>query len=249
MLDQVSAHLRSDGRDLNCSYLLGLDGFTMNLQPTAEAGKLRFAQFLGWHKGALESMGETQDRRWPSQAGQFLADVVPGADESWFDLSAMSTDQYPRYELVARQGGLLIGLELSTLTDAETDQPTLAVQRMADLAGLLLQRVPSLGKTDTGTTLVGQYEVYGQGSVNISYADPTTAPDFIELAAVPLPWFVNIPMATPSEGEIPFLGISAWRSQPFTQVGCRILLNGTVVDEQQQSSAVFCDAAGLDFSR
>jgi hypothetical protein len=211
------------GQQLSCLYMTG-DELTLGLQPTAEAAKLAFD---------AEQSGHTSRIQEDHKTGQLSKDVVSGADQSWFDISELSSgDQYPEYALSLRRGALLVGLHLTVLDKAKGKAPQ---ETLVGLAGLVLQRVPDLGKADTGTTLKVHYEVSGKGKAQtVDYADPT-ANKSVHLSNVNLPWSIDVPMATPYPGASVVVQVNA--TQPMTLgsvqvIGCRVLVGGKVVINQ-----------------
>jgi hypothetical protein len=213
------------GRTLGCLYMTG-DELALNLQPTTEAGKLLFDSGLASHtKRMTEEHKNTQ----------LTKDLVPGADQSWFDLSTLSSgDEFPEYELQARRGSLVVTLNL-TVAAAEKAK-TSPHDTLAGLARLVLERVPDLGKVDTGTTLKARYVVLGKGKAQkLSYLDPNLGTN-IELKDVALPWTIDIPMPSLEVQQTVALTVLANLPPPplgvMPYVGCKIMVGDKVVDDK-----------------
>jgi hypothetical protein len=218
---------KSGGNTVSCLYMTG-DEFALNLQPTAEGAKLLFQRERDDHVARMKA---------ESHKSQLAEDVVPGADESWFDLSVLGTDKYPEYEVRARRGALLMMLRLSTGSDKDAKDPK---EALVGLAGLVLERAPELGKKDTGTLRKVKYVVTGTAKAkSIRYYDPSTGKN-VEVGASPLPWTVEIALA--SEGKNPvLLDLTATADPGTAYVGCGILIDGKPFKEQKAALGLaFC---------
>jgi hypothetical protein len=212
------------GRTLGCLYMTG-DELALNLQPTTEAGKLLYEHDLADHTKRM-----TEEHK----STQLTKDMVRGADQSWFDLSSLSSgDEFPEYRLTARRGSLLVTVNI-TVPKAEKAK-TSPQDTLAGLAGLVLERVPDLGKVDTGTTLKAHYLVIGKGKAQkLSYFDPNTGKE-VELTNVSLPWNIDVPMFSLEANETVALTVTATQQPPafaIAYVGCRITIGDKVVNEE-----------------
>ncbi|MDN3353406.1 hypothetical protein [Actinomadura sp. DC4] len=214
---------------VDCLYTVQ-DDLYLSLQPTAEAAKLGFAARLKDHKDRL-----AEDQR-PTV---LATNVVQGADESWFDYWTLGTadSKFKEYELQLRRGALLVNITLSGLK-GKTEQDPRTV--LSGLAGLVLQRIPTVGKTDTGRTLKAKFTVIGPGRARqIIYNDPSTQKS-VTVKNVKLPWHVEKPLITLGQPTV-MLTLNALDSSPMAAVGCNISVDGqTVVQESPQMGLANC---------
>jgi len=197
------------------------DDLNLSLQPTAEAARLAFADTLDDHKERL-----TEDHRQTVLANN----VVPGADESWFDYWTLGTanSKFTEYEIRVRRGALLVGITLSGLKGEKEQDPRVL---LSGLAGLVLQRIPSVGKTDTGRTHKAEFTVIGPGRAKqIVYSDPTSQKS-VTLKNVKLPWHVEKPLVALG-GPFVMLNLSAFSGRSMVSVGCNISVDGQTVVQQ-----------------
>jgi hypothetical protein len=205
---------------VDCMYMTE-DELTLDLQPTAEAAKLSFASTLSDHKRRL-----TEDQR-PTVLAQ---NVVPGAAESWFDYWTLGTAgaKYTEYELHVRRGALLVGITLSGLKGKKEQDPRTL---LSGLAGLVLQRIPTVGKTDTGRMQQVRFTVLGSGRAKeISYND-LASNKTVKLKNVKLPWHAEKPLPALNA---PFfmLTLTAFSGRSMVAIGCGISVDGQVVVQQ-----------------
>jgi hypothetical protein len=214
---------------IDCMYMTS-DDLSLALQPTAEAARVQYSQGLKDHKNRMR-----EDDR-PSI---LATNVVSGADESWFDFWTLGTanSKFKEYEVDARRGSLLVTITLSGLKGKnEKDPRTL----LSGLAGLVLQRIPNVGRTDTGTTQKARFTVVGSGRARqIVYNDPTTAKT-ITLKNVRLPWHVDRPVVNTGQGQIIF-NLNAVAGSPMGLVGCQISVEDqSVVQEPPRMGMTSC---------
>jgi len=208
---------------IDCLYMTE-DDLNLGLQPTAESAKVAYAAGLADHKRRL-----SEDRR-PTV---LASNIVPGADESWFDYWTLGTAdaKFKEYEIQVRRGSLLVGMILSGLKGKHEQDPRTV---LSGLAGLVLQRIPNLGRADTGRTTMARFTVIGPGHAKqIVYNDPTTSKT-ITLKNVKLPWHVDKPLVTVGAPFV-MLNLTALSGQTMVAIGCDISVNGeTVVEEAPQ---------------
>jgi hypothetical protein len=197
------------------------DDLNLGLQPTAESARIAYAAGLADHKRRL-----SEDRR-PTV---LASNVVPGADESWFDYWTLGTadSKFKEYEIQVRRGSLLVGVTLSGLKGEHEQDPRTV---LSGLAGLVLQRIPNVGRADTGRTTMAKFTVTGPGHAKqIAYNDPSTAKT-ITLKNVKLPWHVEKPLVTLGSPFV-MLNLTAVSGRTMVAVGCEISVNGVTVVEQ-----------------
>jgi hypothetical protein len=205
---------------IDCLYMTE-DDLDLNLQPTAEAAKLSFAAALKAHKERL-----AEDQR----STVLAQNVVPGADESWFDYWTLGTadSKFTEYEIRVRRGSLLVGITLSGLKGKKEQDPRVL---LSGLAGLVLQRIPAVGKTDTGRTHRAKFTVIGPGRAKqITYNDPTTQKG-VTLKNVKLPWHVEKPLVATGSPFVMF-NLSAFSTRSMVAIGCNISVDGETVVQQ-----------------
>jgi hypothetical protein len=214
---------------IDCLYMTE-DELNLNLQPTAEAAKLRFAATLEDHKRRL-----SEDRR----ATVLAQNVVPGAAESWFDYWTLGTagSKFTEYEIQVRRGALIVGMTLSGLKGKNEQDPRVL---LSGLAGLVLQRIPTVGKADTGRMQQARFTVVGPGRAKqIIYNDPTSDKT-ITLKNVKLPWHVEKPLLALNAPFV-LLNLSAISGGPMAGVGCSISVDGeTVIQQAPQIGLATC---------
>jgi hypothetical protein len=205
---------------VDCLYMTE-DELTLDLQPTAEAAKLSFANALDDHKKRL-----AEDQR----ATVLAQNVVPGAAESWFDYWTLGTgdSKFTEYEIRVRRGALLVGITLSGLKGKKEQDPRVL---LSGLAGLVLQRIPTVGKTDTGRMQQARFTVIGPGRAKeITYSDPTSQKS-VTLKNVKLPWHVEKPLLALNAPFV-LLNLSAISNKSMVPVGCSISVDGETVVQQ-----------------
>jgi hypothetical protein len=208
---------------ISCMYMTS-DELLLDLQPNAESAKLKFAATLKDHKERL-----TEDQRQSILA----QNVVPTAEESWFDYWTIGSEdsKFKEYEIDVRRGALLVTITLSGLHGkTEADPKTL----LSGLAGLVLQRIPTVGKTDTGKTQKVRFVVTGSGKAKqINYNDPSTSRS-VELKNVKLPWHVDKPLISLGQPSA-ILQVNAVSGNPMAPIACSVSVDGTTVVDQRPS--------------
>lgn len=210
----AEAPRRFGANGVDCMHMTN-DELTLNLQPTAESARLLFAGDLKDHKDKLAENGVQS---------MLAMNVVQGADESWFDRWTLSSGsgKFPEYEIKVRRGSLIVGIVLSGIHGKNEKDPK---EILTGLAGLVLQRIPNVGKVDTGKTHKIHFQVLGRGRAkSISYYDPSEGKT-VKLANVPLPWKADKPLA--SMGDQPVtLNLNATSSAPLAPLQCAISVDG-----------------------
>jgi hypothetical protein len=213
------------------------DELYLGLQRNAESAKLTFANTLQDHKDRL-----AEDKR----TSVLAQNVVPGAEESWFDYWTLGTESspYKEYEVDVRRGSLLMTITLSGIHGKkETDPKTL----LSGLAGLVLQRIPAVGKTDTAKTQKVRFVVIGPGRAKqIIYTDPSTLKS-VTLKNVKLPWHVDKPLVSMGQPSA-MLTVNAFNGGMAT-IGCSISVDGTTVVEQRPSFGLTTCTGNYDFPK
>ncbi|GAA2157327.1 hypothetical protein [Actinomadura napierensis] len=202
---------------IGCMYILG-DQLTLSLQRTAQGAKIAFRQGVAEH----------QDRRKGKQS-VLASNVVQGADESWFDYSTLGGD-VSEYEVEARRGALTVGIILSEVPQHPDKDPK---GILAGLAGLVLQRLPNVGKADTGTVHQVKYVLWGSGPVSkqVVYNDPVSNKT-VTLAGVKLPWHKEFPMPDTGDQPTAALSVTGASALPTGVIGCEILVDGKSVEKK-----------------
>lgn len=231
-LPSVSQDQGTGSNAVTCLYMTS-DELTLNLQPTAESAKIVYADDLKDHKERLASDG---------RQSILATNVVPGADESWFDYWTIGTEasKMPEHELRLRRGSLLVNLVLSGIKGKNEQDPRTV---LSGLAALVLQRIPDVGKVDTGTTHKVTYQVTGKGRAKeIDYADPTQS-KIIKAGGHPLPWKIVKPVPSLGDQQVP-LTLSALAASPMAAIGCRISVDGKIVTEQEPRIGGFASCLG-----
>ncbi len=206
---------------VECLYMTS-DELDLGLQPTAEAAKVAYAAALKDHKDRL-----SEDQR-PTVLAE---NVVPGAEESWFDYWTLGSapSKFTEYQVEARRGALTVGIILSGLKGKSEQNPRVL---LSGLAGLVLQRIPNVGKTDTGVTSKVRFTVTGTGRAReIGYNDPTSAKS-VTLKNVRLPWHTSRPLVNTGTTSFVLLNLTATAVGPMAAIGCSISVDGQpVIDE------------------
>ncbi|MFB4302659.1 hypothetical protein [Actinomadura sp. NTSP31] len=202
---------------INCMYILG-DQLTLALQRTAQGAKIAFRQGLADHQDRLKG-----------KQSVLASNVVQGADESWFDYSTLGAD-VGEYEVEARRGALTVGIILPEVPQHPDKDPK---GMLAGLAGLVLQRLPDVGKADTGTVHQVKYVVWGSGKVSsqVTYNDPVSTKT-VTLRNVKLPWHKEFPMPDTGDRPTAALTVSGAGAAPTGVIGCEILVDGKSVDKK-----------------
>ncbi|WP_103941173.1 MmpS family transport accessory protein [Thermomonospora echinospora] len=207
----------------------GGDWLTLALQPTAEAAKIEYAGTLRDHKRRMQ-----EDQRQTI----LVTNVVPGADESWFDYATLGSEgsRFKEHEIQVRRGALLFSITLSGIRGEDEQDPKTV---LTGLAGLVLQRLPGVGAKDTGRTLTVAYELTGQGRAKtVSYFDSATG-ETVSRRNVKLPWHVELPFV-PTEHVGTSFQLNAQSANPTAGLGCRISVGGKLLAEQNNLGLVFC---------
>ncbi|WP_033323710.1 MmpS family transport accessory protein [Actinomadura atramentaria] len=217
-----------NGTVLSCEGMVA-DAFTVDLQPTIQAGKLVYSKTLQDHKDRLQ-----EDARRTILANN----VVQGADESWFDYWTLGTEgtQFTEYEINARRGALVVDITLSGIHGKNEKDPKTV---LTGLAGLVLQRLPGVGAKDTGTTHKVRFEVTGSGKASqIMYTDPA-ATKSVTVKNVKLPWSKELPFVPQAGAQMPF-NLSAYTNGFMKPVGCRISVDGQELKRQDSTTTATC---------
>ncbi len=221
---------RVDGQPnaVDCLYMTQ-DDLNLSVQPTAEAAKLAFAATLRDHKSRM-----TEDHR----QSVLASNVVPGADESWFDAWTLGTDdsKFPEHEIQVRRGSLIVGIVLSGLKGKQEKDPR---EVLSGLAGLVLQRVPNVGRADTGVTETVRYTVTGHGRVkSLTYFDPASGKS-VDLKNVRLPWKVTRPLVNQGQPMIPLM-VNSQSTSPMAPIGCTISAGGRSLADERNLGFALC---------
>jgi hypothetical protein len=229
-LPSVSEKLSETGTNrVDCLYMTD-DELWLDLQPTEVSAKLVFAADYREHKRRMAQ----EDRQ-----SVLATSVVPGADASWYDYATLGSDSgpYKEHELRLRRGSLLVGITLSGLKGKTEPDPRTV---LAGLAALVLQRVPNVGKADTGRTHQVTYEVLGAGrAATLNYTEPTGGKS-ITRKNVRLPWRVVLPMGETGQAGTTLV-LNAASIAPGAALGCRILVDGHIVATQSpRGGLAFC---------
>jgi hypothetical protein len=205
---------------IDCLYMTA-DELSLDLQPTSAGAELTFAASLKDHKQRL-----TEDGR-PSVLAR---NVVSGADESWFDYWTLGSagEKFTEYEIRVRRGSLLAGIVLSGIHGKNEKDPRTV---LTGLAGLVLSRIPDVGRTDTGKLSEARFSVTGKGRARqIVYYDPATSKS-VTLTNVKLPWHVDRPVVTSGRPFV-LMNLTATGSGPMSPIGCAVSVDGTTLVEQ-----------------
>lgn len=231
-LPNVSRKSAENGTNsVECTHMT-LDQLTLDLQPTAAGAKLAFAQDLKDHKQRLASDGR------PSI---LATGVVQGADESWFDYATLGGggSEFQEHEIQVRRGALIVSIMLSGIRGKNEQNPRTV---LAGLAGLVLSRIPEVGKTDTGTLPEIEFRVTGAGRARtISYHDPSSSSS-VNLKNVKLPWHVKVPVVWRGQ-QVPLtLNATATASTTLglAPIGCGISVSGRSLAEQRGAGFALC---------
>lgn len=232
LLGQIDAKRADTGNAVSCLYQLS-DSLSLDLQPTAASAALRFAADLKDHK----------DRFAEEHSPSVLAEnVLSGADESWFDYStdAAGETQDAEHEIEVRRGSLLVDIVLAGMKEKDEKDPRTV---LTGLAGLVLQRIPDVGKTASGSTHQVTYTITGVGKARqINYGDPSTQENR-ELKGVKLPWSLTKPIGFPSGQQQMELYLSAVMPTHLITlpvIRCRISVDGKTVADERGSGAASC---------
>ena len=215
---------------IDCLYMTE-DELNLSLQPTAESAKLAFAAGLREHKSRM-----TEDHR-PSILAQ---NIVPGADESWFDFWTLGSadSKYQEHEIQVRRGSLTVGITLSGLKGKQEKDPR---EVLTGLAGLVLQRIPNAGRADTGVTQKVRYTVTGHGRARLlNYFDPSTGKS-VQLKNVRLPWKMDKPLVNTGQTLIPLM-VTAQSAAQMTPVGCTIAAAGKSLADEHNIGFALCQS-------
>jgi hypothetical protein len=155
--------------------------------------------------------------------------VVGAADESWFDYWPVGSTAR-EHELRVRRGGLILGITLSGTRGAKEKDPR---EVLVGLANLVLRRLPHVGATDTGSTHRIEYEVMGTAKASSIDYDDYTLTQFGHAQNVRLPWIHAVAVAYGGGGTRPNPpALNAVASPPTAKIGCRVIIDGMLVDEE-----------------
>lgn len=180
LLGKISAKRADDvGPNVIGCLTTGDDSLQLNLQPGYVAAHLVFKQDLRDHE---------KDRG--AGAAAPAMNVLPGADESWFDLAGDSLPGgHKEYQLEFRRGALVATLQLGFLDGSKKVAPKTV---LTGLAKLVMQRT-NAGTSGPGTFRTVHYKVAGHGTAEqILYTDPNTL-QVKTKKHVHLPWTMAIP--------------------------------------------------------
>jgi hypothetical protein len=224
-----SGKLADASNGIQCNYALD-DTVTLELQPTAALAGQVYKSVLTGHKDGFKSSKVTS---------KLAEGVVTGADESWYDVDPLSTGEgkLTDVDLWARRGALLVAIHLQGLmADKNGRDPKEAA---VGLAGLVFQRAPDLGKTDTGAAHRVTMVVIGQGKAAVlTYFDPTTNKS-AELRGVALPWAKEFDVAAPGSTPI-LLDLSVASTDPSATLTCQILIDARPVATGKAGAMTSC---------
>lgn len=215
---------------VSCVGTLG-EWLTLDLQPTAESAKIRYDRYLASRKNTV--IVEKQE-------SILTQDLLQGADQSWFDYGPAPSGTKPgEYQLRFRRGALVAAVKLDPADEKSVKDPKAAVLR---LAGLVLERIPDVGRTDGGTTPKVRFEVKGNGKASaISYSTEDHRSENVE--DVQLPWSIELAMADHGDKEV-WLTVSA--HSPATlmplALSCSVSVRGTVVKQAHEIGLALCDS-------
>jgi hypothetical protein len=226
---EPASQQKASSNYVSCSGMLG-DWLTLDLQPTAEAAKVRYQQQLAAQKESVA--GE--------KLPTILAEgVLDGVEESWFDYGATAAVAKPdSFELQFRRGALVASLVLDEAGGVKEEGAKAAVVK---LAGLVLERIPEVGKADTGTTPMVRFEAKGTGkAAEILYQ--TSDHKSTKLEKVQLPWSVEVPMADHGEFQAALHLTVRTDAAAYPPVGvsCAVSVRGKVVVQDQQLGFAIC---------
>lgn len=212
---------------VGCGYQ-GEDGLTLNLQPgVVPAGLL--------YKMDLEKHAHDRGASAPAPASK----VVPGADESWYDVAGDNVAGATVYELELRRGSLVADLKLGWLKEkGERDPRTI----LTGLAGLLLKRT-TIGTSGAGTYRTLHYTVRGHGRLRrLSYMNPNTA-DMTDKENVKLPWSTDFPIVELGQSQ-PGAQLTAVADMkplvPPPPLSCTVTAGHRQVAQDTESGTVSC---------
>jgi hypothetical protein len=212
-----------------CSYLLD-DELTLSVQPTARAAKM-----------IMENQLSLQVPRLGANGLSSIIDYayVPGADDTWFDLTATSTPAHKEYHLETRRGALLVILNLGGKPDDSATDPKIT---LAGLATLVLQRLPGLGTPDPGQTHEITMQVSGTGAgATINYVNPSEFNGIFDATPSKLPWSTELPFAVLSSKDTISLRLTAKLSGGASAVlSCQISVDGKVEVSNSGTGTVLC---------
>ncbi|HZM81873.1 MAG TPA: hypothetical protein VFC19_39640 [Candidatus Limnocylindrales bacterium] len=211
---------------VSCVGTLG-EWLTLDLQPTAEAAKIRYDR-------SLESRKDTVVVE--KQQSILAQDLLQGVDQSWFDYGPAPSGTKPgNYQLRFRRGSLVASVEIDPVGDNSVKDPKAAV---LTLAGLVLERIPEVGKADSGTTPKVRFEVKGNGrAFAINY---NTDESGGSLKDVQLPWSIELPASDHGDSPV-WLKVSANATASPLHLECSISVRATVVKQTKDVGIVLCD--------
>jgi hypothetical protein len=226
-LEAQAAGAKPAGNYVSCS-APPADSLTMTLQPTAEAAKIWYAGGLMFRRHEVEEK---------NRDSVLAENVVPGVDESWFDywLDSGGDDKLKDYELRLRRGALVASLQLTGVDVSKEKDPKAT---LVALAKLVLERMPDVGRSDTGTTPMVHFDVKGRGKAAlVQYSVPDGGTKKLE--NTDLPWSVDAPMA--DHGEQPITLSVTVQTDGQLPVSCAITVAGKVVHQSQGPGFAICN--------
>jgi hypothetical protein len=205
-------------RTLSC-HSVGENWLVLDLQPDAVSGGLYFQAQRHEHKTTSE----------------LRENVVPGADESWYDAEGTS------HTLVARRGGLLVRLSFGFLND-DVDRFKAATM----LTGLVLERLPQVGATDTGKPHQLVLTVTGNaartGPVDITYTEPNLN-ESVQEKGVTLPYVKKLDFAWFGQSRVTQIMAAPRKPVLNNYLTCRIVLDGETIGEQVAVVVPMCSGS------
>ncbi|WP_233358775.1 MmpS family transport accessory protein [Thermomonospora amylolytica] len=213
-----------------CRRILG-STFQVALRPSAKTAELEYEQTLRRHKERMLS-----DRRQTI----LVADLVRGADASWFDYATLGIDgsEFVEYEIQARRGSLLVSITM-TVNDKRKGQDPKTT--LAGLAQRALERLPNVGTQDPAQTPTVVYELLGKGTARqIGYWD-SEAHRYVQRTKVKLPWRLELPFDPQEAKTIPFsLTGGIEMTHTLQVIRCRVSVGGRVLVEQANPGFTSC---------
>jgi hypothetical protein len=236
LLIDMELEPQKSGADMGGNHLWCLstpaNSLKFELQPTAEAGKIYYGMLLADRKDRVAS-GDSDS--------MLEENLVEGVDESWFDfgLGVKRHQQLKDYQLTFRQGALVVTIELGAVDDSKEKDPR---GTLAKLARLVWERLPDVGRTDTGITPSVHFAVTGTGKADITYTKPQGGSE--DLKDATLPWEIQLPTADLGKAQQGF-NLSATQKpspdKPYgTAVNCQIAVNGVTVANQKGPGFAIC---------
>jgi len=229
-LGQIGAKRLDTGPNVVACQYQGDDGLTLNLQRGTVPAHLVYRLDAARHA----------DARGKGAAAP-LTNVVPGADESWFDVAGDNVAAGNRaYELEFRRGSLVTTLELGWLKGNDEKEP----QRILTGLATLVMRRTKVGTSGPDITPTLTYKVRGHGRAELlSYLRPDTA-ETVEKHNVKLPWSASFPIPELGSAQPP-LQLNATAKRPpgafvLPGMSCAITLDGRQVVSNDGMGTASC---------